>query len=165
MSKKRPAKLLIAVLALAAPAALADDDERAAILAVVDRAYEAIRTQDNEIWREILLPDGINLSFRPSDQGGEPDQMGVRTFKYLLANPIHDEHQYVERWTGEPTVLVHGPLAVVWGEYDFWIDDQFSHCGMTLLDFGKVDGEWKLVTFNYTVEPVNCPTDPSASRE
>lgn len=142
------------------------NDETDAILAVVDRAYEAIKTQDNEIWTDILLPEGLNLSFRSGKDGGsELDERGVRSFEFLLANPSHDEHEYVERWTGEPTVLVDGPLAVVWGEYDFWIDGEFSHCGRTLFDFAKVDGDWKIFTFNFTVEHSSCPTDPAASKD
>jgi hypothetical protein len=44
-------------------------------------------------------------------------------------------------------VLIRGPIAVVWGEYEFWTDGQFSHCGVDSVDFVKIDGTWKVANF------------------
>jgi hypothetical protein len=48
----------------------------------------------------------------------------------------------------------------VWGEYEFWIDGAFSHCGVDAVDLVKIDGEWKVANFMWTVEKENCPTGP-----
>ena len=39
---------------------------------------------------------------------------------------IDDGHEYAERWTSDPTVMIRGPIAVVWGEYELLIDREFS---------------------------------------
>lgn len=62
---------------------------------------------------------------------------------------------------GEPTVNIRGPLATVWGDYDISVNDERLHCGITALDFIKVDGEWRVTHWMYTVEPESCSTDPS----
>jgi hypothetical protein len=54
-------------------------------------------------------------------------------------------------------VLIRGPIAVVWGQYEFLIDGEFSHCGVDAADLVKVDGRWKVANFMWTVEKENCP--------
>src|SRR5689334_4173360 len=58
---------------------------------------------------------------------------------------------YVERmW--EPTVLVHGPLAVVWASYDFHRNQTFSHCGIDAFTLLRSPSGWKIATVSYTTE-------------
>jgi hypothetical protein len=75
------------------------------------------------------------------------------------------EDKLVERWTGDPTVMIRGPIAVVWGEYEFMINGYFSHCGVDSIDLVKVDGDWKIANWMWTVEKKGCPTGPSAVTE
>jgi hypothetical protein len=56
--------------------------------------------------------------------------------------------------------MIRGPIAVVWGEYEFWIDGKFSHCGVDSADLVKVDGDWKIANWMWTVERNDCPADP-----
>ena len=37
--------------------------------------------------------------------------------------------------------MIRGPIAVVWGEYEFLIDGQFSHCGIDSVGVVKLDLE------------------------
>lgn len=71
------------------------------------------------------------------------------------------DHEYLERWTGDPMVTIRGRLAAVWGEYEYWIDGEFSHCGIDAAQHVKVDDTWKIANWTWTVEPEGCPTDPS----
>jgi len=133
--------------------------ERDAILAIMDKAFAAVRSSRPEDWRAIQLAEGTTLSFRPL-AGGGPDELEMRISnnEEFIANEKPDGHEYIERWTNEPTVLIRGPIAVVWGEYEFRIDGEFSHCGVDAADLVKVDGEWKIANFMWTVEKENCPT-------
>ena len=55
--------------------------------------------------------------------------------------------------------MIGGPIAVVWGEYEFFINGERSHCGVDVADVVKLDGKWKIANFMWTVEPDACP-DP-----
>ena len=88
--------------------------------------------------------------------------MRVANNEDFLAGVAPSGREYIERWTGEPTVLIRGPIAVVWGEYDFWMDGEFSHCGVDSIDLVKVDGQWKVANIMWTVERDNCPTAPGS---
>jgi hypothetical protein len=71
------------------------------------------------------------------------------------------EHGHQERWTGDPTVMIRGPIAVVWGEYEYRINGEFSHCGVDSADVVKIDAEWKIANWMWTVETDHCLTAPS----
>ncbi len=140
----------------------AGSSEREAILAVMDNAFAAVRSSRPDDWRAIQLPEGTTLSFRPHpDDRPEKLEMRISNNEVFIADLEPDGHEYIERWTEAPTVLILGPIAVVWGEYDFWIDGVFSHCGVDSADLVNIDGEWKVANFMWTVEKNGCPTAPN----
>ena len=142
--------------------AIADDDERADVVAVMDKAYAAILSGKPEDWQGVVLPAGNVLSFRPRPDG-EPGELEMRmeTNEAQTSGDHSGGPELVERWTGEPTVMIRGPIATIWGDYDFWIDGAFSHCGGTSVTLAKVDGNWTIANWMWTVEKENCPTDPA----
>lgn len=140
----------------------AQTDDRAIILGLMEKVFDAVRSGNPDDWRAIQLAEGTTISFR-SSASGEPGQLEMRMSQNeaFIADLENDGHEYVERWTNEPTVLIRGPIAVVWGEYEFWVDGEFSHCGVDSVDFVRADGSWKIANFMWTVEKEDCPTDPS----
>ena len=130
--------------------AYAQSDDHELILAVMEKAFAAVHSNNPDDWRAIQLAEGT-----------EALEMQISNNEEFLANLKPDGHDYMERWTGEPTILVRGPIAVIWGEYEFWIDGEFSHCGVDSVDLVKVEEEWKIANFMWTVEKENCPTAPN----
>jgi len=141
--------------------AYSQDEERQAVLALMQLGFDAVASGDPDDMRAIQLAEGTRLSFRPL-QGGAPGELEMRisTNEALAAAGADDTDTYLERWIGEPTVLIRGPIAVVWGEYEFFIDGVRSHCGVDAVDLVKLDGEWKIANWMWTVEPEDCPTGP-----
>ncbi len=139
----------------------ADASEREAILAVMDKVFAAVRTLNPDHWRAIQLAEGTTLSFR-QHANGQPGKLEMRIAnnEEFIADLEPDGHDNIERWTEEPTVLIRGPIAVVWGEYEFLIDGEFSHCGVDSVDLVKTGGNWKIANFMWTVEKDGCPTAP-----
>jgi hypothetical protein len=140
----------------------AESEDREAILAVMDKAFATVRSNIADDWRAIQLAEGTTLSFRPGPEE-RPDELEMRISNNedFIADTKPDGHEYVERWTGEPTILIRGPIAVIWGKYEFWIDGEFSHCGVDSADLVNIGGEWKVANFMWTVEKENCPTASS----
>lgn len=142
--------------------AIAESGDREAILAVMDKAFAAVLSNNGDDWRAIQLAEGTTLSFRPGpEERLEKLEMRISNNENFIADLKPDGHEYVERWTSEPTILIRGPIAVIWGEYEFWIDGEFSHCGVDSADLVKISGEWKVANFMWTVEKEDCPTAPS----
>lgn len=42
------------------------------------------------------------------------------------------------------TILVDGPLALVWTPYQFYYQEKFSHCGVNSFHLVRIDGKWKI---------------------
>ena len=144
------------------PSAIAESGDREAILAVMDKAFAAVSSNIADDWRAIQLAEGTTLSFRPAPEDWpEEFEMRISNNEDFIADLEPDGHEYMERWTGEPTILIRGSIAVIWGEYEFWIDGEFLHCGVDSADLVKINGEWKVANFMWTVEKEDCPTAPS----
>ena len=52
-------------------------------------------------------------------------------------------------------IKIDGPLANVWVDYEFWMDDKLSHCGVNSIHLLKKKSGWKI--FNITdSRRLNC---------
>ena len=87
------------------------------------------------------------------------DRVGSSTHREFLDQLTTPGADWLERlWN--PTVLVHGSMAVVWAEYDFHRDGAFSHCGVDAFSLFKTADGWKIAGTTYTVEPTGCEESP-----
>lgn len=151
------AALLGLLILLAIPSsAQAQTSEEEAVVAAVQQLFDAMAARDTLAARAVLLPEGRFHSIRETDDGPRVGSSSHREFLDQLTMPGED---WLERlWN--PTVLIHGPMAVVWTEYDFHRDGQFSHCGVDAFSLFKTDDGWKIAGTIYTVEPTGCTESP-----
>jgi hypothetical protein len=147
--------LLTLTLPAVAPPARAGEDESAALLAVVERFFDAMARGDVESARAVTMPEGRFYSVREED--GAPV---VRTFtnEESFARWGEGERLLERIWDAE--VRVDGRIATVRAPYDFHVGDRFSHCGIDVLDLVETAEGWKLTGGVYTVETEGCPVSP-----
>ncbi len=114
----------------------------AAIAAKVSRAWMALRAAGGRAYSV------ANRASRVRDV--EVDASGLVRASGQAA--------YLERmW--DPTVLVDGDLGMVWTPDDFWIGDQFSHCGTDVFTIMRTDDGWRLAAIAYNVDR-DCSPSP-----
>jgi hypothetical protein len=68
-----------------------------------------------------------------------------------------------ERWRERmwnPTVLHHGPIAVVWAPYDFHLGNKFSHCGVDTFTLIRRREGWRIADVAFTMEAEGCKPSP-----
>ena len=63
--------------------------------------------------------------------------------------------------TYNPEVRIDANLATVWAEYDFYLGDQFSHCGVDQMTLVRTAAGWKIVALADTRRREGCPTRAS----
>jgi hypothetical protein len=157
MTLARPA-LLTAVFAIVlAPAlsAQAAGDDEAAVLAVADSALAAVSRSDFVGFTDFMLDSAVTFS------------AGLRNGKYLVRfsnragqRAFHTTSRFTERGH-HPTVLVQGPVAMVWLPYDFYEDGKWSHCGVDVFTLLKTEGSWRIATLAWSVDqPPACAPHP-----
>jgi hypothetical protein len=146
-----------ALLVVLAPAAGAQTaavpDEREAVLAVVQRLWDGMKTRDTALVRS-LFDSSASLT-RISTRGG-----GARVQVTSLSGFIEALGRSTESWNERmyaPEVRIDGPLATVWTEYDFHLGTQFSHCGVDAFQLLKTSEGWKIVALSDTARREGCP--------
>jgi hypothetical protein len=127
-------------------------DERAAVLAVVDRLWEAMKTRDTAMARSVF--DSSAMLSRVVTRNGE-----ARVQLTPVAAFIDALGKATESWNERmfnPEVRIDGPLATVWTEYDFHLGTQYSHCGVDAFQLLKTSTGWKVVALADTARRDGC---------
>ncbi len=132
--------------------------DRDEILAAVQALFDALETGDEELLRSIMDPTVVMHSSETRD--------GATTFSSadldgLAARITTSEVPLIERmW--DPVVVVNGPLATVWTPYDFYVGEEFSHCGVDAANLMRRDGAWMIVALSWTrLQPPACDLHPA----
>jgi hypothetical protein len=160
-----PGTLLVVLLTFAltrsvgAQGAAASDS--AAVVAVVQRLFDAMARRDTTAARALLLPGSQFISIRSAAPGAGsspamPRRQADTTFLRSLAA---GRERLLERFWA-PVVHVHGPLATVWTPYDFHTDGKFSHCGIDSFNLLRTPAGWQIAGIVYTVESTGCAPSP-----
>ena len=57
---------------------------------------------------------------------------------------------------GEFTIQKDHKMAVAWVPYTFYLDNEFSHCGINLFTLMQVENEWKIIHISDTRQTKDC---------
>ena len=61
---------------------------------------------------------------------------------------------------GQPSRRRVSASATIWAEYDFYLGDQFSHCGVDVMWLAKLATGWKIIALSDTRRREGCPKRP-----
>jgi hypothetical protein len=56
-----------------------------------------------------------------------------------------------------PAIETDGDLAMVWGDYSFFVDGKLHHCGVNHFGLVRIDGQWKVASLAWTSRTTSCP--------
>jgi len=148
---------MIAPIVLGAQtAARAPNPQRDSIIAMVQQFFDAMAASDSALAAATIHPDGMVFAFQPRRDSAMLVRSKLSDFP---ASMVSNRSKLLERmW--EPTVHVHGPIAVVWTAYDFHVDGKFSHCGVDAFTLARAPSGWRIVNIAYTVERTGCAPSP-----
>jgi hypothetical protein len=124
-----------------------------AVLATLHRMLDAMAAQDTAAYARILVPEAMAFILRVEADGvGAPIPYGnaERIARLAASGAVWSETLH------DPVVMVHPPIAAVWAPYDFFVDGEFSHCGVNIFEFFRIDGEWRHTSAAWTVETQGC---------
>jgi len=129
--------------------------DRVAARAVADSALAAISRNDFAGLADLMLPEARTFSSRQRDGEWRYSSRTREEERATTSNGRISERGFA------PTVLVSGPLAVVWMPYDLYINGAWSHCGVDAFTLYKVAGRWRIATLGWSVEqPPACTKHP-----
>jgi hypothetical protein len=136
------AVLPLMVAFIATPSrARAQESDRAAILATVQKVFDAMRTRDTALLSQAFDSSGrlVRVSTRGTPSVGltVPSQFGAAISR-APAGDVWNERIF------DPEVRIDGDVAQVWAYYTFHRNGTFNHCGIDAFMLVKVGGTWKI---------------------
>jgi hypothetical protein len=156
------AALVAASVALARPAHAqqgANDAERGAVIAVVQKVFDAMRTRDTALLRQAF--DTSARMVGVAARGGPPVVRGMHFEQFGAAISKAPAGDVWNERIFDPEVRIDGDVAQVWAYYTFHRNQQFSHCGVDAFMLLKVGTEWKITQLADSRRTTGCThTEP-----
>jgi hypothetical protein len=145
--------ILAALLAVGAVPVHAQDSERNAVLATVQKVFDAMRTRDTALLRQAFDTSarlaGVAARGTPTVRLTAPS-----AFATAIASAPAGEVWNERIW--EPEVRIDGDVAQVWAYYTFHRNNAFSHCGVDACMLLKVGTEWKITQLADSRRKTGC---------
>jgi hypothetical protein len=132
----------------------AQDDDRRAVLAVVQQLFDGMREKDTTRMRAALHPEARLVTTGVRD--GVPVVGLVSPTQWLSGIPNAGAPVLDERLRN-PVVHVDMGLASVWVEYTFYLGERLSHCGVDLFHLIKTAEGWRIIDLADTRRREGCP--------
>ena len=127
----------------------AQTSEETAVKNAVQTFFDSIAKKSAEIAASVLYKDGFIFSVKDEDSNVTVNTTSHQDFIKKLPTFTGD---LLEKM-GNPKILIHGKIAVVWTPYTFHRDGKFSHRGIDAVQLIKTNEGWKICGILYTVEP------------
>ncbi|WP_436515487.1 nuclear transport factor 2 family protein [Ekhidna sp. To15] len=116
--------------------------EETKIMNVINQVFEAMRTSDSTMLKQSFV-ENPNTFTAYVNQEGE-SILSVGDFQRFIDAVGQPKEQVWNEPIWNEKVEIDGNLASVWVDYAFYVDDQFSHCGVDAFHLINQDGSWKI---------------------
>jgi hypothetical protein len=132
-------------------------EEKEVIASVIYSLFEGMSTGDTIKLRSVFHPEANLMSTHLNDKGRSVLSK-INLDKFIRSIGENKEHIYDERIT-KMDIYIDDHLATAWTPYQFYLDGQFSHCGVNAFQFVKTDSIWKIIHLVDTRRKDNCIQD------
>jgi hypothetical protein len=146
-------------LGVGATSARAQDPEKAAVLGVVQKVFDAMRTRDTSLLSVAFDTSARLVGVRARDGVSSlaltaPSQFGAAIVRAPAGDVWHER-------IFDPEVRIDGDVAQVWAYYTFHRNKEFSHCGVDAFMLRKVGSQWKITQLSDSRRTTACThTEP-----
>lgn len=147
-------KILIVILCTVSTISFAQGDEKSEILKVINQVFEAMRTNDSTMLKQSFTANPNTFTvFIDKESKSQLIRGDFQRFIDAVGQP-KDQVWNEPIWNEK--VEIDGNLASVWVDYAFYVDDQFSHCGVDAFHLIKRKDGWKIFHLVDTRRKTNC---------
>ncbi|MDP3775789.1 MAG: hypothetical protein Q8Q85_16140 [Gemmatimonadales bacterium] len=152
---RAPSLAFLAAALLADPGLSYAQAPRDSVVAVVNEFFRAMTARDTAALARIQVSGSMHYAVRRAETVTYRERSGTAWLRQLADS----RDTLVERmW--DPTVMVHGPLAILWAPYDIYRNGEFVHCGVDAFTLVRTQAGWQITAVAYTMEPTGCAPSP-----
>lgn len=125
--------------------------EKSEVLAITKLFFDALEKGDTAAFQNLFLDDAHNYYVQEKDTKVRAGSRSPKSFRFDKDRIVRE--RFLENGV---EVMVHNRIAVVWGLYNLWINDKFSHCGVDAFTMLKTEQGWKISSLSYSIESEDC---------
>jgi hypothetical protein len=127
--------------------------EKEKLQSVIKTFFEGFHNKDSLVIASVIDSKfDLNSTSFKGDDGVLRNINGDNFVSAIVSRP--DSPVWKEKLLSV-NIKIDGPLANVWVDYEFWMDDKLSHCGVNSIHLLKKKSGWKI--FNITdSRRINC---------
>jgi hypothetical protein len=128
------------------------DPERQAILETANGLFAALANRD----RDAMLRRVVEVG-RVTSVARDPNRPAFQSMAWAdyMTALAEDSTRYEERLLSHE-IAVDDDIAVLWGEYGFYIDGELVHCGTDHFDFVRIDDRWRVLNLTWSERSSDC---------
>ncbi|WP_277479775.1 nuclear transport factor 2 family protein [Catalinimonas alkaloidigena] len=124
------------------------------IISTIQKLFESMRKGDTLLIEKIFAPNAQLLTVIEEAGKVSLHEVSIEKFKTAVASPrteVWDER--IKSYE----IKVDERLASAWTPYEFYLGQNFSHCGVNAFQLYKADDGWKILVITDTRRLENCP--------
>ena len=135
--------------------ALAQTEEELHVKQTIIEFFEAFHAQDSIAIKQTVYPT-ILLQTIGVDKEGKP-VLKTENFDDLVKSitSIPDSTNFQERILSY-SIQIDGNMANAWTPYEFWINNEFHHCGVNSFQLFRQENFWKIIYLIDTRRKSDC---------
>lgn len=128
--------------------------EKALVEAQIHTLFDGMKLSDSAKVRSVFHTEASLFSTR-FDEAGNSILTRINLDRFILSIGENHSRVFDERLT-KIDVSIDDNLAIAWTPYLFYLDDEFSHCGVNAFQLVKIDEVWKIIHLVDTRRKDNC---------
>lgn len=142
----------------------AQESEELKVKNTINAFFEGFHKQDSIAIRETVSSSISMRTIGKNKKGG--DSVRTVSFDNFLRSivQIPDSVHFEERLMSF-SIQVDGSMAHAWTPYEFWVNDNFSHCGVNSFQLFKEDKTWRILSIMDTRRKEDCYIKYPAKQE
>ncbi len=145
---------LISLVSIAKAQPLADE----AVKNTIKTFFEGFHKGDTILMKSVMMDKVIMQTAYKNKEGKDilvTDEPGALV-KAIGSRPA--DQKWDERISSY-NIQIDGNMANAWTEYEFWLNDKFSHCGVNSFQLFNDGGKWKIIYLIDTRRTSSCETN------
>ena len=124
---------------------------------VIEKMFSSMYARDTAALRECFIPAAQLITYSYDAKGNS--RVKADAISHFISGITSvGEAEIEERLTGWQCLIDEG-MASVWTPYEFYFENNFSHCGVNSFQLMNVQGRWKITQISDTRRRSDCVTD------
>jgi len=148
-------KALIATLilfSLSASFLFAQQEEE--VRQVIASMFEGMKSKNTDLIKAAFHPEAIMQTVKSGENGAELDSNSVMDFVNRIASS--PATTTLDERILDYQIKVDGDMAAAWTPYEFYVNENFSHCGVNSFQLIRTKEGWKITYIIDTRRKEGC---------